>query len=198
MANKVTAQLCGTVEMPVEETGLQATTLKDLSEGNVIKKVGPLCTTDMKKSGILASVTLAQFILESGNGKSELAQAANNVFGMKKSLSGNTWSGSAWDGKSVYTKKTQEDDGTGKLFTITANFRKYPCIEDPIASLVVKRIFDMADTGMSPTQIAKQLQEEQVLIPSAYTAKYHPEQNNGKRYFDPYGWSNTMIIAKCY
>jgi flagellum-specific peptidoglycan hydrolase FlgJ len=47
----------------------------------------------MKKSGILASVSLAQFILESGYGKSELAQKANNCFGMKKSLSGNTWSG---------------------------------------------------------------------------------------------------------
>ena len=52
---------------------------------------------------------------------------------MKKSLSGNTWHGSSWDGKSVYTKKTQEDDGSGKLYTITADFRKYPCIEDSIA-----------------------------------------------------------------
>ena len=52
---------------------------------------------------------------------------------MKKSLSGNTWSGSSWDSKSVYTKKTQEDDGSGKLYTITADFRKYPCIEDSIA-----------------------------------------------------------------
>ena len=52
---------------------------------------------------------------------------------MKKSLSGNTWSGSTWDGKSIYTKKTQEDDGTGRLYTITANFRKYPCVEDSIA-----------------------------------------------------------------
>ena len=33
----------------------------------------------------------------------------------------------------MYTKKTQEDDGTGKLYTITADFRKYPCIEDSIA-----------------------------------------------------------------
>lgn len=81
----------------------------------------------------MASVSLAQFILESGYGKSELAQKANNCFGMKKSLSGNTWPGSVWDGKSVYTKKTQEDDGTGKHYTITADFRKYPDIEKSIA-----------------------------------------------------------------
>ena len=134
LASKVTAQLGGgtATETPVKTTGLQATTLKNLSEGDVIRKVGALFTDDQKKSGILASVSLAQFILESGYGKTELAQNANNVFGMKKTLSGNTWSGSTWDGKAIYTKKTQEDDGTGRLYTITADFRKYACIEDSI------------------------------------------------------------------
>ena len=133
LANKVTAQLGTSSDTPVKTSGTQAEVLAGLSEGAVIKTVGALFTADMNKSGILASVSLAQFILESGYGKSELAQNANNVFGMKKSLSGNTWSGSSWDGKSVYTKKTQEDDGSGKLYTITADFRKYPCIEDSIA-----------------------------------------------------------------
>ena len=130
LAAEVTKQLG---ESSAPKKGLQATTLKNLSNGEVIKKVGSLFTADMKKSGILASVSLAQFILESGYGKSELAQKANNCFGMKKSLSGNTWTGSVWDGKSIYTKKTQEDDGTGKHYTITADFRKYPDIEKSIA-----------------------------------------------------------------
>lgn len=130
LADEVTKQLAGS---SAPKKGLQATALKDLSNADVIKKVGSLFTADMKKSGILASVSLAQFILESGYGKSELAQKANNCFGMKKSLSGNTWSGSTWDGKSIYTKKTQEDDGTGKHYTITADFRKYPDIEKSIA-----------------------------------------------------------------
>lgn len=114
-----------------ETSGTQATTFKNLSEADVIAKVGPLFTADQKKSGILASVSLAQFILESGYGKRELAQNANNCFGMKKSLSGNTWSGSSWDGKSIYTKKTQEEEN-GKMITITADFRKYGCVEDSI------------------------------------------------------------------
>ena len=113
--------------------GTQASVLKNLSEADAIKKVGPLFTADQKKSGILASVSLAQFILESGYGKTELAQKANNVFGMKKELSGNTWDGSAWDGKSVYTKKTQEQKPDGTVYTVTADFRMYPCIEDSIA-----------------------------------------------------------------
>lgn len=76
---------------------------------------------------------MAQFILESGYGKGELAQNANNVFGMKCSLSGNTWSGSTWDGKSKYTKQTKEQHTDGSYETITADFRKYPCVEDSIA-----------------------------------------------------------------
>lgn len=113
-------------------SGLQASALKNLSEADVIAKVGPLFTADQKASGILASVSLAQFILESGYGKSELAQNANNCFGMKKSLSGNTWGGSTWDGTSIYTKKTQEYEN-GAYVTVTADFRKYPSVEKSIA-----------------------------------------------------------------
>lgn len=52
---------------------------------------------------------------------------------MKTYLSGNSWSGSSWDGKSVYTKKTQEQNDDGSMVTITADFRKYACVEDSIA-----------------------------------------------------------------
>ena len=132
LAEKVTAALQGS-DSGSSSKGTPATVLKDLSEADAIKKVGEFFTADTKKSGILASVSLAQFILESGYGKSELAQNANNIFGMKCSLSGNTWSGSTWDGKSKYTKKTQEQNADGSYETITADFRKYPCIEDSIA-----------------------------------------------------------------
>ena len=37
------------------------------------------------------------------------------------------------DGKSVYTKKTQEQNADGSYVTITADFRKYACVEDSIA-----------------------------------------------------------------
>ena len=72
---------------------------------------------------------------------------------------------------------------------------KQTLVVDPVASQVVRRIFEMADTGMSPTQIAKQLESEEVLIPSAYTEKYHPEQSKGKHYYDPHGWTNTTVNA---
>lgn len=131
LASKVTARL-GSSDSTASK-GFQASSLKGLSETQVVEKVGSLFTADEKKTGILACVSMAQFILESGYGSSELAQNANNVFGMKKSLSGNTWSGSTWDGKSIYTKKTQEEYKQGEMTTITAEFRKYPCVEDSIA-----------------------------------------------------------------
>ena len=134
LAKKVTAELSGDDEEDDTETdkGLQAKDLAAFSNEEVIRKVGPLFTADQKKTGVLASVSLAQFILESGYGKSELAQQANNCFGMKRSLSGNTWAGSVWDGKSIYTKKTKEQRSNSTV-TVTAQFRKYTCIEESIA-----------------------------------------------------------------
>lgn len=136
LAAKVTAQLGGGTggsDGSTSAQGTQASAFAGKSEADVVKSVGALFTADQKKSGILASVSMAQFILESGYGKSELAQNANNVFGMKKSLSGNTWGGSSWDGKSVYTKKTKEQNKDGSYVTITAEFRKYKCVEDSIS-----------------------------------------------------------------
>lgn len=128
-------KLSGTAseEKPQAASGTQASIFQSMTEEQAVAKIGELCQADSRKSGILASISAAQFILECGYGKSELAQNANNCFGMKKSLSGNTWSGSTWDGKSVYTKKTKEEYTPGVLTEITADFRKYPKIEDSIA-----------------------------------------------------------------
>ena len=95
-----------------------------MTEKEFVEKIGLLAAEDMKISGILASVTTAQACLESGYGTTELAKNASNLFGMKTTLSGNTWK-SAWDGKSKYTKKTNEQTKDGKVYVVTADFRKY-------------------------------------------------------------------------
>lgn len=112
--------------------GTQAKILNGLSEADKIKKMAPLYQEVAKETGMLASVGLAQFALESGYGTTDLAQNANNLHGMKCSLSGNTWSNSTWDGKSKYNKKTAEQDKDGNEYYIYADFRKYPCMEDSI------------------------------------------------------------------
>ena len=47
-----------------------------------IAQYAPLAKEQMKKYGVPASITLAQGILESGNGNSELAKKANNHLGL--------------------------------------------------------------------------------------------------------------------
>ena len=80
-----------------------------------------MASADMKSSGILASLTIAQAILESGWGKSGLTMAANNLFGIKGTYNGEG-----------YTCKTQEWDGS-KYITVDATFRKYPSWAESVA-----------------------------------------------------------------
>ena len=107
----------------------QAKDFQGLSEGKAAEKILELVRAN-DKSGILYSVTAAQMILESGYVTTELSRAANNCFGMKCSLSGNTWN-SVWDGKSKVNIRTPEEEN-GRIIYIYADFRKYPCIEDSI------------------------------------------------------------------
>lgn len=66
--------------------------------------------------GIYPSIIIAQAVLESNSGKSELSKHPNNnLFGIK----------GFYEGESAQMK-TKEDDGSGKLFFIYANFKKYP------------------------------------------------------------------------
>ena len=92
----------------------------------------PLAQADMLKSGILASLTLAQEIIESGWLTSELAVNANNPHGMKTELSGNTWPGSTWNGD-IYEKETAEQRKDGTYYTVMAPFRKYRNLQEAVA-----------------------------------------------------------------
>lgn len=123
----------GTAVWTNNANGTQARSLNGLSEAEKIRKIAPLYQDVARKTGLLASAGLAQFALESGYGTTDLAQNANNLHGMKCSLSGNTWPNSAWDGVSKYEKKTAEQDKYGNEYYVWADFRKYPRIEDSIA-----------------------------------------------------------------
>jgi flagellum-specific peptidoglycan hydrolase FlgJ len=119
------------------DTSLYSLTAKDLQGKTVYEVIdilAPLFQENAKSSGILASVSMAQFILESGYAQSELAQNANNLFGMKSYISNNTWANSTWDGVSVYNKVTQEADSNGNpTITITATFRAYDTMYQSIS-----------------------------------------------------------------
>lgn len=106
-------------EPPVENIS----PLEGMDHDAFIAYVGNIAKADMKSSGILASIVIAQAILESSWGQSELSLKANNLFGMKANLSGNTWD-SCWDGD-IYAKKSPEDDGNGNITEVLSDFRAY-------------------------------------------------------------------------
>lgn len=70
---------------------------------------------------------------------------------------------------------------------------KQKLIIDDEAADVVRRIFRMAVDGKGTTAIARQLEEERVLIPSAYAAEHCPENQHCKNIRDKYHWTPTTI-----
>ncbi|HMK27121.1 MAG TPA: glucosaminidase domain-containing protein [Chitinophagaceae bacterium] len=79
---------------------------------NYVNMYKELAMEEMQRTGVPASITLAQGIHESGAGMSELALSSNNHFGIKCK--------SNWTGESV----KHDDDARGECF------RKYPSAED--------------------------------------------------------------------
>ena len=77
-----------------------------------IDKYKSIAIAEMNEFGIPASITLAQGILESGNGESRLAVEGNNHFGIKCHNS--------WDGETII----EDDDERGECF------RKYSDVMD--------------------------------------------------------------------
>lgn len=63
---------------------------KRLTRGEYLEAYAPLAIKEMQRTGIPASITLAQACLESDNGNSALSLEANNHFGIKCH---NTWIG---------------------------------------------------------------------------------------------------------
>lgn len=110
--------------------GTQASDFVGLSEGKAAEKILDM-VHKCDDSGILYSVTAAQMILESGYVTTNLVRSSNNAFGMKATLSGNTWE-SVWDGKSTVTVPTKEWSSASGWVTIDDVFRKYGCLEDSI------------------------------------------------------------------
>ena len=74
-----------------------------------IERFKGIAIAEMNKYGIQASITLAQGILESGNGNSDLARYANNHFGIKCT--------SDWRGKGYY----KDDDAKDDCFRVYSN-----------------------------------------------------------------------------
>lgn len=83
--------------------------------------IKPMVIADMQKTGILASLTAAQAMIESSKGNSGLTVKANNLFGIK----------GKYNGQSIRMLTTEYIDG--KPQKVYADFRKYPSWAESIA-----------------------------------------------------------------
>lgn len=145
------------------DTGAVTATKGTADQKAFINKIGPMAAADMKASGILASLTIAQAILESGWGKSGLTTAANNLFGIKGTYNGQG-----------HVCKTQEWDGS-KYITVDATFRKYPSWAESVADH--SALFNRLDRyknlrGLADYKLACQyVREDGYATDPNYTAK---------------------------
>ena len=105
---------------------------------------------------------LAQAILESAWGKSQLATKYNNFFGMK--------TGRSWKGEKVELSTKEEING--KLVTVKGTFRAYPDIENGIAGyfdfIKAKRYANLKEAS-NYVEYAKKLKEDGWATSSSYT-----------------------------
>lgn len=87
-----------------------------------LELLGQMATADERLTGIPASLTLAQLIIESTYGESGLSAKYENYFGIKASSGNYNWKNSTWDGRVA-------DMATGEYYgyyaDVTAGFRVY-------------------------------------------------------------------------
>ena len=73
------------------------------------------------------------------------------------------------------------------------NGDKQTLVVDEPAAEIVRKVFRLASQSIGVTAIADILTEEKVLIPSAYAAKYFPENCRHRTIIDPYRWNATTV-----
>ncbi|MBR1797568.1 MAG: recombinase family protein [Clostridiales bacterium] len=65
---------------------------------------------------------------------------------------------------------------------------------DEEAAAVVRRIFQMAASGISVARIAEILREEKILIPAAYQDQKDNQVSRMHDYYDPYFWNKSTVV----
>jgi hypothetical protein len=119
------------------------------------------------QTGVPASVTVAQAILESDWGRSQLAQTANNYFGIKATSSlGND--GLIW-------LPTSEYDASGESYDTISPFRAYKSLTDSMTDhdqlLLTSRYAPAMRVANDPKQFAQQLYAAGYSTDPAYADK---------------------------
>ena len=99
-----TLLICGAISVAAVHIATAQTPVRKMTGEEYIERYKSIAIEHMEYYGIPASITLAQGMLESGNGNSTLARESNNHFGIKCH--------SDWQGEVVY----HDDDAPGECF----------------------------------------------------------------------------------
>jgi hypothetical protein len=98
-------------------TGVQEATPENHAASEYIEKYAPIAISEMKRTGVPASIKLAQGMIESDFGRSRLARVANNHFGIKCH--------SSWKGPMVYHDDDARDECFRKYSNAEQSFRDH-------------------------------------------------------------------------
>lgn len=90
---------------------------QEMSSEDYIQKFHEIAIDEMHSYGIPASITLAQGILESGNGNSQLSIKSKNHFGIKCHK--------GWTGKKVYHDDDEENECFRKYKNVSDSYRDH-------------------------------------------------------------------------
>lgn len=91
--------------------------IAQITPGEYIEKYDDIAIAEMERTGIPASITMAQGILESGNGNSYLAREAKNHFGIKCHAS--------WSGETINHDDDEKNECFRKYATVAASYKDH-------------------------------------------------------------------------
>nr|WP_242704546.1 glucosaminidase domain-containing protein [Enterococcus sp. 665A] len=153
------------------EKNYQFSVVKNQTTEEFILSIGKDAQKIAWNEGLYASVMIAQAILETGSGNSQLARPPHhNLFGIKGSYQGENVS-----------FNTQEDKGNGQLYTIPSVFRQYPSYKESLedyAMLLKKGI--SGNAGFYQATWKEQAESYQVAT-KELTGKYATDTSYDKK-----------------
>ena len=157
-----------------------------------IEKYNAMAQDQMRRHKIPASITLAQGLLESGAGRSDLAVRANNHFGIKV--------GMGWTGPYVVKSDDRPDDRFRKYNSVAESYEDHSLfLEKPR----YQRLFDLNITdykgwahGLKQCGYATSQTYAQQLINIIEIYGLHQYDSNNKKYYQAVGNSNGTPSAR--
>ena len=136
-----------------------------MSRTNFISNIGKLIVTEGKARGYsVFSPIIAQAIIESRYGESELSAKYHNYFGLK--------CGRGWKGGSV-NMKTKEEYTPGKLTSVSGNFRTFRNMEEGVKGyfdFINTKRYQNLKTAKTPLEYCTMIKADGYATSSSYVA----------------------------